>query len=149
MKLPICPYCSTSSKMITGRSMYPGRKDLWNRTFYHCAPCDAHVGTHQGTKLPLGRLANAELRAAKQQAHAAFDPIWRRLIDEGHKKSLARAAAYRWLTTTLRLQRGECHIGMFDLSLCRQVIEVCQQDPLPSLRTQIAGLASRQRGISV
>ncbi|WP_204327569.1 zinc-finger-containing protein, partial [Stenotrophomonas maltophilia] len=51
MKLPICPYCGSSSELTSGRTIYPGRIDLWNRTFYRCRPCDGHVGTHRGTNL--------------------------------------------------------------------------------------------------
>lgn len=72
-----CPYCRQPAKLVTGAAMYPHRPDLIHKWFYRCFPCDAHVGCHPGTRNPLGRLANFELRTAKIAAHAAFDPIWR------------------------------------------------------------------------
>ena len=39
--------------------------------------CDAYVGCHEGTTLPLGRPANARLRTLKAEAHKQFDPIWK------------------------------------------------------------------------
>ncbi|MFB5268120.1 zinc-finger-containing protein [Paenibacillus enshidis] len=37
----------------------------------------AYVGVHDGTDIPLGRLANRELRELKKQCHALFDPVWK------------------------------------------------------------------------
>lgn len=105
--------------MVKGEVIYPHRRDLYEKPFYLCAPCDAYVGCHPGTINPLGRLANAELRRAKKAAHAAFDPKWR----EGGMK---RQQAYKWLSEQLGITREECHIGMMDVDLCRRVVEVCK-----------------------
>jgi hypothetical protein len=70
--------------------------------------------------LPMGRLANRELRAAKQQAHAAFDPIWR-------ETGTSRRVASIWLSEALGLALDKTHIGEFDLAQCRRVVEVCLQ----------------------
>ena len=105
--------------MVGGLAIYPHRHDLREKKFYQCAPCDAYVGCHPGTTNPLGRLANAELRAAKMAAHAAFDPLWK----SGAKK---RGSAYAWLADALRIDKKQCHIGMFDVADCRRVVEVCK-----------------------
>lgn len=115
---PICPYCGQFSLLVGGQKIYPHRRDLYGKLFFLCEPCDAYVGCHQGTTNPLGRLANAELRAAKKQAHAAFDPIWK----SGQKK---RGSAYAWLADQLGIDKRECHIGMMDAETCRRVVEVC------------------------
>jgi len=65
--------------------------------------------------MPLGRLANAELRAAKRAAHAAFDPIWK-------GGDMSRHAAYGWLAKQLGISRANCHIGMFDVDGCEAVV---------------------------
>jgi hypothetical protein len=65
--------------------------------------------------LPLGRLANAQLRVAKQKAHAAFDPIWK-----GGKYS--RREAYNRLAKGMRIPVEDCHIGMFDVDQCKFVV---------------------------
>lgn len=126
---PICPYCDKRSRLVVGSVIYPHRPDLFGKKFWHCAACDAYVGCHDkdchvrlsdGSKkisdgtLPLGRLANAELRKAKQRAHAAFDPLWR-------SKQMTRRAAYAWLSHQLGISFENCHIGMFDIDGCRAV----------------------------
>lgn len=112
---PHCPYCSRLSLLVGGEVLYPHRPDLFSKSFYRCADCDAYVGCHPGTKIPLGRLANAELRRAKQQAHFAFDALWK-------SGEMTRARAYRWLADALHVEPEQCHIGMFDVEQCVAVV---------------------------
>ena len=120
-KVPVCPYCGGHAGLVTGVDIYPHRPALASRQFWKCAPCGAYVGCHPGTLKPLGRLANAELRSWKVRAHAAFDPHWR---DRG----MTRQQAYQWLAAELGLTQSECHIGMFDVTLCQLVVEVVNSD---------------------
>lgn len=120
-----CPYCNNEACLVGGDVIYPHRPDLRYRRFWLCAPCDAYVGCHEGTERPLGRLANSELRQAKIAAHAAFDPLWRPL--NGHRR-MTRKAAYGWLARELRIERENCHIGMFDVATCRRVVEICNAE---------------------
>lgn len=117
---PICPYCHQPSKRVSGADIYPHRPDLAHKVFYQCAPCDAYVGCHPNTTVPLGRLANAELRAAKMKAHAAFDPIWQ-------SKRKTRTEAYDWLSKKLGIVRQYCHIGMFNVEQCELVVVACRE----------------------
>lgn len=124
-----CPYCGQQSNLVGGDVIYPHRSDLHSLMFWQCAPCDAYVGCHKrgatvlvnkrqvrsdGT-LPLGRLADAQLRKAKSAAHAAFDPLWR-------SGEMTRREAYAWLATTLGLSSDKCHIGMMDVDACQAVV---------------------------
>lgn len=123
---PVCDYCYAMSELVTGADIYPHRPDLKDKRHYRCEPCGAWVGCHPGTLNPLGRLANAELRAAKQRAHAAFDPLWKaKIIKEGISQGEARGKAYLWLAAELGIPKDDCHIGMFDLVTCQRVVEVC------------------------
>lgn len=99
--------------------------DLREKHFYRCSPCKAWVGCHPGTKTPLGRLANAELREWKSKAHAAFDPLWKRKMASGVKKREARGAGYAWLADQLGIKHEDCHVGMFDVPTCQRVVEIC------------------------
>lgn len=121
-----CDYCGQDAALVPGTVIYPHRPDLKHRRFWHCAPCDAHVGTHRNSDgKPLGRLANAELRRAKIAAHAAFDPLWRaKVLRDGCSKSKARGAGYRWLAKQLGIDPKDCHIGMFDVEMCERVVDV-------------------------
>ena len=114
-----CPYCEKSARLVFGRDIYPNRPDLSMLPFWLCAPCGAWVGCHPGTKKPLGRLADAELRKAKIAAHAALDPLWK----HGQMK---RKEAYVWLADRLRIPAEKCHIGMFDLEMCRNTVKECE-----------------------
>jgi hypothetical protein len=116
LAIPVCPYCGKLSQLVGGDRIYPHRKDLYSKKFYLCDPCNAYVGCHQGTQKPLGRLANKELRNAKMQAHRAFDPIWK-------SGQLSRSQAYAWLADRLGIPGDECHIGMFDVETCLEVVK--------------------------
>lgn len=113
-----CPYCNKDVELVYGNIIYPHRPDLYKKLFYLCGPCKAYVGCHPGTDKPLGRLANSELRIAKQLAHSSFDPMWR-----NGKQS--RSNAYSWLAEKLSIEKKECHIGMFDIEMCNKVVEIC------------------------
>lgn len=115
-----CPYCNADALCVSGDVIYPHRPDLHQKKFYLCKPCDAYVGCHGTTVIPLGRLANAELRIAKMKAHAAFDPMWK-------AGDITRSQAYVWLADKLGLTTRQCHIGMFDLDQCKQVVQICNE----------------------
>lgn len=122
--VPVCPYCSTHANFMEDTApLYHGRNygPAWV-----CMPCEAWVGVHQGGRIPLGRLANKELRVAKQAAHLAFDPLWKTKLERGEcSKGQARQAAYSWLSHALDIRPDQTHIGMFDVETCRRVIKVC------------------------
>jgi len=115
-----CNYCGKAAQLVTGDVIYPHREDLYSLKFYLCNSCDAYVGCHKNSDaVPLGRLANAELRKAKSAAHAAFDPIWK-------SGKMTRNKAYELLAKSLRLDKKHCHIGMFDVETCEEVIAWCE-----------------------
>lgn len=124
----ICDYCGRAAELVAGDDIYPHRPDLKALRFWRCVPCGAYVGCHKagngygdGTR-PLGRLANAELRAAKSAAHAAFDPLWK-------SRQMRRSDAYRWLSDALGIPANRTHIGEFDVETCRRVVAVCSERP--------------------
>lgn len=116
-----CDYCGKDAALVSGKELYPHRPDLFGIQLWKCTPCEAWVGCHKRSNaVPLGRLANAELRKAKSAAHAAFDPIWK-------SGSKSRMGAYKWLSKQLNVPFKECHIGMFDIERCQQVVTVCNE----------------------
>lgn len=118
-----CPYCDGGAELVTGAEIYPHMPQLSAKKFYRCASgCDAYVGCHTPTKftdfkddVPLGRLADPELRKAKSQAHIIFDKLWR-------DKHMSRSAAYARLAAYLKIDKDKCHIGMFDVQNCRKAV---------------------------
>lgn len=117
-KHPICPYCNEVSELVNGSIIYPHRPDLFDKLFYLCTPCNAYVGCHPNSKKLLGRLADKELRKYKFMAHKAFDPVWK-------SKALKRKDAYKALAAEMNMLPKECHIGMFNVAQCKQVIAIC------------------------
>lgn len=114
-----CPYCHRPALRVNGRRVYPHRPDLARRWFYQCEPCQAHVGCHRrAPHKPLGTLAKPALRRARSQAHAVFDPLWR-------KGAMTRDEAYEWLSRQLELPVDDCHIGQFDMLTCQRVLMIC------------------------
>lgn len=118
---PICPYCGAAAEKVTGDIQYPHRNDMGKKFFWRCVPCQAWVGCHIGTDRPLGRLADAELRTWKRRAHDAFDPLWRTTAHR-RRNTGARTRAYQALAHALGIPAADCHIGMFDIDLCRRTV---------------------------
>lgn len=127
----ICDYCRQPAELRGAR---------WS-----CAPCGASVGVHKQSiptatrcprwaYVPLGRLENEELRAAKMEAKNLFDPLWKRrkrLIDPGTgehwTKNQARKWAYAQLAGEMGMTRKECHLGLFDVAECRRAVDACRR----------------------
>lgn len=115
---PLCPYCTGFSERVDGTAIYPHRPDLAHKVFYRCAPCDAYVGCHPNSTVPLGTLANAELRRWRARLHAVFDPVWQNAGFPG-----GRRLAYRRLARLMNLAPDDCHIALFDKDQCREAID--------------------------
>lgn len=115
-----CQHCGAPADLVTGKTVYPHREDLYAKPFWYCAPCSAWVGCHPGTTNPLGRPSNYYLRRAKSAAHAAFDPLWR-------QGTMRRKDAYLWLSIQLGIPWNQTHIGEFDEATCRLVVEKCME----------------------
>jgi hypothetical protein len=120
----ICPYCKQPSKLVDSKVVYGKSYGM----IYLCQPCQAWVGVHkierrrkfdEGPKA-LGRLANAELREAKKEAHKYFDMIWK-------LKIMTRKEAYDWLSNILSVPRQFTHIGMFSIKTCKDVVYFSKQ----------------------
>lgn len=110
-----CDYCRRPAQLIDSAPLYGGRS---YGLVWHCEPCRAWVGVHKNSRMhvPLGRLANAQLRKWKMKAHAAFDPLWR----DG---PMTRHEAYVWMQTALGISKEAAHIGKFDVAQCQALVD--------------------------
>lgn len=77
-----------------------------DKLIWECVSCDARVGCHPGTRRPKGGLANAELRKARQEAHAAFDPLWQKMKYSGGQSP--RSKAYKVLAARMNMSPRKC-----------------------------------------
>ena len=119
MRKVYCDYCGRRTEYVDSKVIYGKSYGM----IYLCRNCMAYVGVHKGSDKPLGRLANAQLRYWKKEAHAAFDPLWK----YGSIKH-RRNAAYAWLAEQMGLPVDKTHIGMFDVGQCKAVIQICRKE---------------------
>lgn len=111
----------------------------YNRKFYGCSnfpDCKAAHGAHPDGS-PLGVPADKATKAARIQAHEAFDKLWESALDlytfsrrpsRKHRRGIiqiARRRAYTWLQERLGMTPDDCHIGRFDIETCERVVVAC------------------------
>lgn len=64
--------------LVTGKEVYPHRKDLHSLPFWLC-DCGLYVGCHHKTKnrtQPLGCIPTPEIKNARGHIHKILDPLW-------------------------------------------------------------------------
>ena len=116
---PTCTQCNMQSVLRTGVDIYPHRPDLASRLFYECTSCKARVGTHPGTDVPLGTLADYRTQQLRRQVHILLDQIWK-----NSRKKGARGAAYKFLAQALDIEQNTCHVGSFSAEQSLRAISV-------------------------
>lgn len=116
-----CPYCGSPVTLRSADGIY--RDNSRGAMLYVCShypECDAYVRVHSGTKVPMGSLANRELRALRRAAHHYFDQLYR-------SGMMSREDAYQWLAQWISAPLSEAHIGHLGEYYCRKVIEESQK----------------------
>ena len=121
MKSRCCPYCGSPIVLrnADGIYKYKGQETM----LYVCSKypeCDAYVRVYPGTKIPMGSLANKELRLLRIEAHRYFDQLFINGI-------MSKNEAYEWLAWLLQSPLSQAHIGYLGEYYCRQVIEECKR----------------------
>jgi len=112
-----CPYCKSPIVYRSADGIY--KENSRNTMLYVCSrypECDAYVRVHTGTRIPVGTLANHELRRLRREAHQHFD----RLHLSG---VMSKQDAYRWLADLIGSPMSEAHIGHMGEYYCRLVID--------------------------
>lgn len=112
----ICPYCHVPTEYKNSIEVYGVDYGM----IYYCPQCGAYVGVHKGTDRAKDRLANAELRRCKIEAHRYFDELYKRGL-------MRRREAYKWLSDQLGLPPEYTHIGMFNPETCAKVVDVSKK----------------------
>lgn len=77
-------YCCGCEKdvephLVTGKEIYPHRKDLYSLPFWRCNDCMNFVGCHHKTTdriRPLGCIPTPAIKAARKNIHKLLDPLW-------------------------------------------------------------------------
>lgn len=107
-----CHLCGSWKVVLTEHKKIYGRNYGDWPFLYHCENCSARVGLHKFTDIPLGTLADQELRNARQMSKVSFNL----LLDVKFLGS--RTAAYKWLAHKMGLPLSHCHFGFFTQEQC-------------------------------
>lgn len=110
-----CPYCGGAVKIVNNAEIYGAAYGKWP-WMYACEKkgCDAHVGMHPETAIPLGTLARKELREARKSAKNLFQGLW---MNGG---MMNRTEAYSWLADKMNIPYAACHFGWFTIEQCAE-----------------------------
>jgi ribosomal protein L37AE/L43A len=113
-----CPYCGSPVVLRSADGIYHENK--CGAKLYVCSrypACDAYVRIREGSKnIPMGSMANGELRALRIEAHRCFDRI--------HQSGLmSRQDAYAWLAGIVSAPLTHAHIGQLGEYYCKVVID--------------------------
>lgn len=112
-----CPYCGGTVVYRSADGIYHDNSK--GMMLYVCSnypECDSYVRVHAGTNIPVGSLANHELRSLRRTAHHYFD----QLHESGF---MSKQDAYQWLADLMCAPLSEAHIGHLGEYYCKQVIE--------------------------
>ncbi len=109
-KPTVCRYCSGPVKIANHCEIYGRAYSSWPWAYF-CTVCSASVGMHPLTDIPLGTLADANLRRIRRKCKTPFEKIWREGV-------LTRSEAYSALAQHLGISLEMCHFGYFDAENC-------------------------------
>lgn len=123
-----CPYCGGTVVYRSAEGIYKDNsKDTMLYVCSHYPACDAYVRVHPGTKIPMGTMADHNLRSLRNTAHRHFD----KLHKDGY---MTRQEAYMRLANLISAPLSQAHIGYLGEYYCNLVIK--ESDKL--LRTKQA-----------
>lgn len=120
-----CPYCGAPVVRRYGRDLFGSHAKEPDALYYACArypACNAYVSAHKNSRLPMGVLADPELRRKRILAHEAFDQLWK-------AGPLTKKQAYRWLQGALGVTEDLAHIACLSHYQCDRIIELCSGQP--------------------
>lgn len=113
-----CPYCGAVARFQSADGIY---KDNSKNVMLYVCPnypeCDSYVRVHEGTRIPVGSMANRELRRLRKEAHDHFNKLYL----NGY---MSKDEAYRWLADIIcTTDMSNAHIGSMSDYYCKLVIE--------------------------
>lgn len=116
-----CPYCGGSVVLRSADGIYHTNSN--NTMLYVCShypECDAYVRVQNGTRIPIGSMANKKLRSLRKIAHDYFDQLYQSGLME-------KQEAYQWLAGLIGAPLSEAHIGCLGEYYCKLVIDECRK----------------------
>lgn len=118
-KPTVCPHCLGPVSLVSNSAIYRGKEyGKWPYA-YLCGGCKAYVGLHPDTDLPLGVVADAYTREARNTAKQPFMTLVRAVFKHD------RNAAYAWLSKATGIEPQQCHFAFMDEETAMRVYAVC------------------------
>ena len=107
-----CNYCGSPVVIRAHQQVYGRDYGDWP-WLYVCVndQCNARVGMHPFTNIPLGTLADDETRQARKDCKASFND-YLAVTDK------TRSEAYAALAAEMEIDERECHFGWFTTEQC-------------------------------
>lgn len=115
----ICPSCGILAEFVDDKTLYG--KDFGGKMFYWCPKCNARVGTHEGTPIPMGTMAGPLTLELRKKCHEAFDKKWK-------SGEMTRDEAYAWLAQVMQLSPESAHIAKFNGRQCNRLLWLLNQE---------------------
>lgn len=117
-----CRYCGPNTPvfLVSNSEIYGREYGEWPYA-YKCESCDSYIGVHPHTDIPLGTLADADLRKARKENKPFF-------LDVQKKRRWTRKQAYAWLAGKMAKPISECHWGWFEVYECERAGEICRKE---------------------
>lgn len=119
-----CPFCGNKIVFVNNKEIYG--KSYGNAKVYLCRKCNAYTGTHYGTNVAVGVLANKEMRALRVKCHNIFDSIWRSCKNTRNKRN----RLYEGLAEKMNIDRSHCHFGHFDTEELKMALGILERGEL-------------------
>jgi hypothetical protein len=112
-----CQYCHSNNIKIMTQTEFYGR-EYNGAKMYVCQKCGARAGCHKGTEIPLGCLADDELRKLRKEIHDIIDTMW--------KTREERTILYKKLSEKYG---DKFHVGFLKNEQARWVLYDLQNNP--------------------
>jgi len=129
-----CPHCfDHSTGKPYGNIDIVNNEEIYGRSYgewpwvYQCQQCEAYVGIHPFTNIPLGTLADGPTRQARKRCKEPFENLHR-------SGRMTRREAYQQLADKMGIPVERCHFGWFDIDQCNQAAEAARSIFLESTR---------------
>lgn len=110
----VCPHCGGTVALVNNSVIYGGQAYGRWPWAYLCSGCNAYVGTHPETDLPLGTLATKPIREARKRAKEQFNSFW--------QGKMSRSKAYSRLAGAMGIPPEKCHFAWFDIAQCEAAV---------------------------
>ncbi|MFM9932958.1 zinc-finger-containing protein [Achromobacter xylosoxidans] len=107
-------------KLTNNRDVYNGHSFGDWPYVYRCTQCQAYVGLHPDTDLPLGVMADRGTIKARKDAKGVFQALVQQRF------AGKRNEAYAWLARALGISPSICHFAMFNEQQAGRAGEVCR-----------------------